>query len=265
MMSQISQAPPPIRHNDLNHLSHVTCISLITQSTQHYKGTQTTPALCLISIIWSGLSTATRYDLLDTYLFRNLPPVPPPHGFLCLPRLSPLVCQRAAIDLGCVLLLVIHEFLARQVPSVYPLLSRQTTKSHAHHFRITSASTITTSSPSMIASPMAKPTPFSGFLLQCSLYIEMQPHLYSTERSKVLFIISLLSGKALQWAETIWAQSSNIIQSFDNFVAHFREVFGHPYGDPSTSDQLYHLRQGSLPIKEYALRFRTLAAASGWN
>ncbi len=44
----------------------------------------------------------------------------------------------------------------------------------------TSASTITNSSPTMIASPMAKPTPFSGvaeecngFLLQCSLYIEM--------------------------------------------------------------------------------------------
>ncbi len=67
----------------------------------------------------------------------------------------------------------------------------------------------------------------------------------------------------MQWAETIWAQSSNIIQSFDSFVAHFREVFGRPYGDPSASDQLYHLRQGSLPIKEYALRFRTLAAASG--
>ncbi len=132
----------------------------------------------------------------------------------------------------------------------------------------TYASTITTSSPTMIVSPMAKSMPFSGveeecngFLLQCSLYIEMQPHLYSTERSKVSFIISLLSGKVLQWAETIWAQSSNIIQSFDNFVAHFREVFGRPYGDPSTSDQLYHLRQGSLPIKEYALRFRTLAAA----
>ncbi len=72
-------------------LIHVTCTSLITQSTQHYKSTHPTPALCPISIIRSGLSTATRYDLLDTYLFRNLPPVPPPRGFLCLPRLSPLV------------------------------------------------------------------------------------------------------------------------------------------------------------------------------
>ncbi len=119
---------------------------------------------------------------------------------------------------------------------------------------------------------MARPAPFSGvaeecngFLLQCSLYIEMQPHLYTIERSKVSFLISLLSGKALQWAETIWAQAGNITQSFDNFVSHFREVFGWPHGDPTASDTLYHLRQGSQPIKENALRFRTLAAASGWN
>ncbi len=105
----------------------------------------------------------------------------------------------------------------------------------------------------------------NGFLLQCSLYIENQPHLYTTERSKVSFLISLLSSKALQWAETIWAQADNITQSFDNFVSHFREVFGRPHSDPTASDKLYHLRQGSQPIKEYALRFRTLAAASGWN
>ncbi len=136
----------------------------------------------------------------------------------------------------------------------------------------TSVSTIASPSLSLIASPMARPVPFSGvveennvFLLQCSLYIENQPHLYTTERSKVSFLISLLSGKALQWAETIWAQAGNITQSFNNFVSHFREVFGWPHGDPTTSDQLYHLRQGSQPIKEYALRFRTLAAASGWN
>ncbi len=136
----------------------------------------------------------------------------------------------------------------------------------------TSVSTIASPSPPLIASPMARPAPFSGvaeecngFLLQCSLYIENQPHLYTTERSNVSFLISLLSGKALQWAETIWAQAGNITQSFDNFVSHFREDFGWPHSDLTASDQLYHLRQGSQPIKEYALRFRTLAAASGWN
>ncbi len=97
----------------------------------------------------------------------------------------------------------------------------------------TSVSTIASPSPLLIASPMARPAPFSGvaeecngFLLQCSLYMENQTHLYTTERSKVSFLISLLSSKALQWAETIWAQAGNITQSFDNFVSHFREVFG---------------------------------------
>ncbi len=133
-------------------------------------------------------------------------------------------------------------------------------------------SVTTTSSPTMVSSPMAKPAPFSGvakecngFLLQCSLALEMQPHLYPTERSKIAFMISLLSGRVLQWAETIWTQSGNVTQSFNQFIIHFREVFGRSTGDSTISDQLYHLRQGSRSISEYALHFRTLAAASGWN
>uniref|UniRef100_A0A671NIY6 DUF4939 domain-containing protein n=1 Tax=Sinocyclocheilus anshuiensis TaxID=1608454 RepID=A0A671NIY6_9TELE len=63
--------------------------------------------------------------------------------------------------------------------------------------------TVTASPP---ACPMARPASFSGeaafcsgFLLQCSLYLEMQPHLFVTERAKVSFIISLLSGRAFPW------------------------------------------------------------------
>ncbi|KAK3537155.1 hypothetical protein QTP70_002656 [Hemibagrus guttatus] len=68
---------------------------------------------------------------------------------------------------------------------------------------ITSASTVTSPSSPVIASPMATPVPFSGsaedcngFLLQCSLALEMQPHLYPDDRAKVAFIISHLDGKA---------------------------------------------------------------------
>uniref|UniRef100_A0A672MNG9 DUF4939 domain-containing protein n=1 Tax=Sinocyclocheilus grahami TaxID=75366 RepID=A0A672MNG9_SINGR len=66
----------------------------------------------------------------------------------------------------------------------------------------------------------------SGFLLQCSRYLEMQPHLFVTERAKVSFIISLLSGRALQWAEALWTAQSPGIHSLEGFVRHFREVFG---------------------------------------
>ncbi len=93
----------------------------------------------------------------------------------------------------------------------------------------------------------------------------MQPRLYPTDSSKVAFIISLLAGPALQWAETIWAKSGPVVQSLRNFMIHFREVFGKVDGDTSVGEQLCHLQQGSMSIAEYSLKFRTLAAASGWN
>ncbi|KAK3517316.1 hypothetical protein QTP70_003234 [Hemibagrus guttatus] len=74
----------------------------------------------------------------------------------------------------------------------------------------TSVNTVTTSSAPLYANPMAQPAPYSGlaedcngFLLQCSLVMEMQPHLYSTERSKVTFVIMQLRGQALLWAESL--------------------------------------------------------------
>ncbi len=137
---------------------------------------------------------------------------------------------------------------------------------------ITTVTNTSTSSSTVFASPMARPAPFSGaaeecngFLLQCSLALEMQPHLYTSDRAKIAFIISLLTGRALQWAETICAQASTVTQSLPNFKEHFLEVFGRPVGDSSVGEQLYHLRQVSISINDYTLKFRTLAAASGWN
>ncbi|ROI73786.1 Retrotransposon-like protein 1 [Anabarilius grahami] len=93
------------------------------------------------------------------------------------------------------------------------------------------ASTTTTFTPSPIvhASPMAKPAPYSGsaencsgFLLQCVLVLEMQPHLYPDDTSKIAFIISQLQGKALQWADSLWTQKGPVVQSYSSFVSHFR-------------------------------------------
>ncbi|KAK3546860.1 hypothetical protein QTP86_003750 [Hemibagrus guttatus] len=137
---------------------------------------------------------------------------------------------------------------------------------------IISANTATTSSPLLYASPMAKPAPYSGsaedcnsFLLQCSLVLEMQPHMFPTERFKVAFVITQLSGKALLWAESIWSQNHPAVQSYSSFVDHFKEVFGKPSWDSSIGEELYNLKQGKMSINEYALQFRTLAAKSGWN
>lgn len=71
-----------------------------------------------------------------------------------------------------------------------------------------------TSAPVYTASRVVNPAPYSGsaeecngFLLQCSLALEMQLHRLPTERAKISFILSLLSGRALQWAESLWQQN----------------------------------------------------------
>ncbi|ROJ30503.1 Retrotransposon-like protein 1 [Anabarilius grahami] len=141
-------------------------------------------------------------------------------------------------------------------------------------FNTAAASTSTASTPSPVftASPMAKPAPYSGsaedcsgFLLQCELVLEMQPHIYSTDTAKIAFIISQLQGKALQWADSLWTQKGSIVKSYPAFVSHFREVFGKPLADSSIGEKLYNLKQGNRNVNDYALQFRTLAASSGWN
>ncbi|KAI2647134.1 Transposon Tf2-6 polyprotein [Labeo rohita] len=39
-----------------------------------------------------------------------------------------------------------------------------------------------------------------GFLLQCTLFVNQQPNLYASDESKIAFVCSLLTGKALEWA-----------------------------------------------------------------
>ncbi|KAL0195066.1 hypothetical protein M9458_008638, partial [Cirrhinus mrigala] len=129
-----------------------------------------------------------------------------------------------------------------------------------------------TSSAIVLSSPMARPAPYAGgaeecngFLLQCSLVFTMQPALYPTDQSQIAFITLLLTGPALRWAETIWHQGGPAAHSIHTFTTHFKEVFGRSDGEVSAGKQLYHLKQGLMSTQEYSLRFRTLAAASGWN
>jgi len=60
-------------------------------------------------------------------------------------------------------------------------------------------------------------------------------------------------------------QAGPAISSIQSFISHFKEVFSRSDGEISAGEQLYHLSQGNMSTQEYALRFRSLAAASGWN
>ncbi|KAK3553850.1 hypothetical protein QTP70_012501 [Hemibagrus guttatus] len=101
--------------------------------------------------------------------------------------------------------------------------------------------------------------------IRCQLYFEMLPHKFSGDRVKIAFIISLLSGKACRWAESMWTTGSPAMQSRDHFLVHFKDVFGTSTSALSVHDELCSLRQANRAIHDYTLHFRTLAASSSWN
>ncbi len=107
---------------------------------------------------------------------------------------------------------------------------------------------------------MAIPENYSGeaiecsvFLLQVSLYIEMQSQKFFSERAKVAFLIFLLTGWALLFARAIWNSQTTIMNSFDAFFTCFKEVFGLSTGSLSIADQLIRLRQGDSLASNYTL------------
>ncbi len=109
------------------------------------------------------------------------------------------------------------------------------------------------------------PNKCKGFLLQCTIFMDQQPLLYPTDNSRVSFVCSLLTGRALDWATAVWEGGNMAFPSFRNFMQQFREVFEHSVDGKEVGEQLLALRQGSSTAAEYALTFHTLAAQTGWD
>ncbi len=107
-------------------------------------------------------------------------------------------------------------------------------------------------------------TKCKGFLLQCSLFVNQQPSLYPTESSRIAFVCTLLTGKALDWATAVWRTDGSAFPTFDSFLHHFREVFEHPAEGRGAGEQLLAFSQGRKTAADYALSFRTLAAQTTW-
>ncbi|KAK3557140.1 hypothetical protein QTP70_024734 [Hemibagrus guttatus] len=104
-----------------------------------------------------------------------------------------------------------------------------------------------------------------GFLRQCEVFFLHQPGMYREEGTKCAFLMSLLTDRALEWASAVWHADPQIKASYDYFSGMIREVFGYPAGSKDISVHLMELHQGSEVAADYAIRFRTLAAQSGWN
>lgn len=105
-----------------------------------------------------------------------------------------------------------------------------------------------------------------GFLCQCCLTFALQPKSFPTEASRVSYVITLLTGRALAWATALYDRTpqDTSCSTFNAFAEEMLRVFT-PSTSRSAATKLLQLHQGGQGAADYTIRFRTLAAESGWG
>ena len=104
-----------------------------------------------------------------------------------------------------------------------------------------------------------------GFLSQCTIHFELLPQYFLSDRAKIAYIISLLSGEALAWAAPLWELNDPVVSSLPVFLKLFRNIFEEPARVSSAASALLRLRQESRSVGQYSLQFRIHSAELSWN
>ncbi|XP_037833528.1 uncharacterized protein LOC112450623 isoform X3 [Kryptolebias marmoratus] len=103
------------------------------------------------------------------------------------------------------------------------------------------------------------------FLTQCEIHFQLQPSSFPTERAKIAYVISLLSGRAKLWGTAEWQRDSLFCYNYKDFAAELRRVFDPIAPERDAARGLFSLRQGRRSVTDYIIEFHTLAADSHWN
>ncbi|KAM9506098.1 uncharacterized protein ACWYII_048073 isoform 2-T2 [Salvelinus alpinus] len=110
-----------------------------------------------------------------------------------------------------------------------------------------------------------QPTECRSFLTQCDIVFSLQPNTYSSERARIAYVISLLTGRAREWGTAIWEARAECSNVYQNFKEEMIRVFDRSVFGKEASRGLASLCQGDRSITDYSIEFRTLAASSDWN
>ncbi|XP_061786097.1 uncharacterized protein [Nerophis lumbriciformis] len=96
--------------------------------------------------------------------------------------------------------------------------------------------------------PLSKPERFSG----------------ESERARVAFILTHMSGRASAWATAEWVRQSPVCASYAAFSKALKSIFQRGRPGREAAQSLLRLQQGQRSVTDFAIEFRRLAAESEW-
>jgi Ty3 transposon capsid-like protein/zinc knuckle protein len=103
------------------------------------------------------------------------------------------------------------------------------------------------------------------FFLQLKLVFSLNPSAFNTERTKSLYLVSLLKGPAFRWVAPYLENEDPILNDYEAFSRKLQSVFHQPEDTEGLMDELCNLRQGTGPVVAYAAKFRQFSCLVGWN
>uniref|UniRef100_A0A8C6L166 CCHC-type domain-containing protein n=1 Tax=Nothobranchius furzeri TaxID=105023 RepID=A0A8C6L166_NOTFU len=105
----------------------------------------------------------------------------------------------------------------------------------------------------------------NSFLLQCKLAFERSPSAFISDSAKISYIVGLLRGRALMWAEAKSHDDSFLQGPYNAFLSDFKLTFGRHKSVSDIRKKLWTLSQGKRTVADLAVDFRILAARTTWN
>jgi len=107
---------------------------------------------------------------------------------------------------------------------------------------------------------------FKGFLAKIELIFMLYPDRFTTDDSKVVYIISRLYGTAMNWAATLIENRDPCLSNYDAFIARFKAMFGNNDATFIANHKLRVIKQKRLgDIRNYILEFNKYSDDSSWN
>ncbi|XP_069495563.1 protein LDOC1-like [Ambystoma mexicanum] len=109
------------------------------------------------------------------------------------------------------------------------------------------------------------PPKVKEFLDACAVKFTFKANFFHTDRDRVGYMVSQMTGPALAWATPLITNNNPILDSHTAFCNSICTMFGHQEMRVASQEHLLDLKQGNLDILAYITKCKQMASETTWS